>query len=171
MWLRFGRIAVTFGAGLLVGYLLMEIYTRHQLIPKGLLSLVVNKSFAGFLAGLTGDRESAREIMIYLVSLLQAIPGGLFLGGAVGLALGRIRHPRVLCAATLVWPMVLFLALLVTEWVARDGAGMKLPILDHRLLGAWAAVYFVFFACMYIVHLIVRRRGPASSDAKGPPDP
>jgi hypothetical protein len=164
VWLRFGRIAFTLGAGLSVGYLLAEIYARHNFLPNSLLSLIVNKSFAVFLAGLVGDHGSARDIMMFLVTLLQAVPGGLVLGACAGLVLGRIRHPLVLGSGVLAWPLVHFLALLIMEWGARQGAGMKMPSLDNRLLAGWTAVYSIFFISMYIVDAIIRRWGPARSN-------
>lgn len=148
------------GGGVLIGYLLIEIYARHNLLTKEVLSLVVKKSNAEFLTDLVGDRESAREIMFYIVLLLQALPGGLLLGAGMGVMLRRIRHPRLLCYGVLVWPLYLYLLFSIVEWQARQ-AGLRVVLLDSRTLGMWSAIYSVFYISMYLTYSITRRVGTA----------
>jgi hypothetical protein len=158
---RLRSFLITIAVGLLVGFLLWKAYHVWRPVTDNAIAAVVSTRNALFLASILGGFGRATLLLVGIIMVLRSLTGGLILGLAVGLALPRMRHKRLLCYSVLAWPAGVWCwAGINAKWLATGpNAARALALWESRgeyLLEAFY-IYTVFFALLVLVYFVVRQ--------------
>jgi hypothetical protein len=167
------RPILTILFGLVVGFLLWEAYHLWRPVTDNAIANVVSTRNALFLASILGGFGRATLLLVGVIMVLRSLTGGLILGLAVGLALPRIRHKRLLCYSVLAWPVGMWCwAAVNAKWLASGpAAASALALWESRgeyMLEAFY-IYSVFFALLVLVYFVVRQYAHARQQENVPP--
>lgn len=152
---------ITIAVGLLVGFLLWKAYHVWRPVTDNAIAAVVSTRNALFLASILGGFGRATLLLVGIIMVLRSLTGGLILGLAVGLALPRMRHKRLLCYSVLAWPAGVWCWVGINaKWLATGpSAARALALWENRgeyMLEAFY-IYTVFFALLVLVYFVVRQ--------------
>ncbi|MDB5823764.1 MAG: hypothetical protein JWR21_2468 [Herminiimonas sp.] len=154
-------VLITVAVGLLVGFLLWKAYHVWRPVTDNAIAAVVSTRNALFLASILGGFGRATLLLVGIIMILRSLTGGLILGLAVGLALPRMRHRRLLCYSVLAWPAGVWCwAAINARWAGTGPKAAKaLALWESRgeyMLEAFY-IYTVFFALLVLVYFVVRQ--------------
>jgi hypothetical protein len=146
-------------AGLLAGYLLLWVFNE---LPAEWLRLAASRRVIELARPLFDSIEATRSAVRVMNVALLALPGGILLGGLVGAAMARIRHPRVLAYSTLLWPAYV-LARSEYRYVTAESHALQFhqweirnyTFFDTAVIGA---VFFVAVYAAYRLSVALRAR-------------
>ena len=108
--------------------------------------------------------DDARQVFRISAFVMQALPGALLFGAAIGICLRWIKHKRLLVYSVLVWPILINLYGIYRIYMFQNSGWNAVAWELSYLRGEHAIpdfiVYLLFFLVTFTVNILMRYAVP-----------